>query len=152
MESAMKIRMQKIDALEVKDFDQRLPLHPACAFSSKSVVKVILKKVDDDQLEERDKDGHTPVQCAARADNVDVIKYFLEIHTPSYQDDAQDRPLLYIAAEAGAEKVIEYLSHDSDFDMLDRKSEVYQPVLPIAAKCGHEKAVLMLLEHSRDIN
>ena len=36
--------------------------------------------------------------------------------------------------------------------MLDHKSEVYVPVLPIAAKNGHEKAVLMLLGHSRDIN
>jgi ankyrin repeat protein len=123
-------------------------LHIAVEKDKPVMVDALLKK--GVRQEQRDYNGETPLQLAARLNRVACVKAFVDNKGETYYKDGESNIPLHVAARDGFTEVVELLIKGGA-EIQNRNKHGETP-LHLAAKNGHLETVKALLKGGADIN
>ena len=127
---------------------KRTALHYACASGHLKVVKALLSK--DAEIDVEDEDHRTPLLFAAGRGQIDILLYLINHSTDINKKDDCERTALHYASESGHLKVVEVLLNKGvEIDVED--VNCCTPLL-LAAEKRHNDISLHLINHGADVS
>ena len=134
-------------------------IHIAAYSGNSGVVRILCHEYGVDvncrtskTLEEKCKEGMTPLEWAARKGHKDVVQVLLEnkaeVNASRHKDGATS---LYVAAQSGHAEVVKLLL-DRNADVNASRHTDGATSLHVAAQSGHAEVVKLLLDRNADVN
>jgi ankyrin repeat protein len=133
----------------IKAIKNRTPLHAAAEKGHSTIVQCLFEKKIF-EVDCKDQADETPLTLAARGTSVahaNVVRNLLENGANAHIKIFGLHTLIFFAVECGNDTSMQYILKDPRVDPDERNIDKLTPLV-IAAKNGHENAILMLFEHS----
>ncbi|XP_071148307.1 ankyrin repeat domain-containing protein 7-like [Mytilus edulis] len=104
----------------VQDVNGDTALHEAVLNGHLKLIRLLLKKAVNLDINVKNGQGETPLMVAVHQDQIDVVKHLHKAGASIHETDHIGRSALLIASEQGSEKCCQYLmKHGVDMQMRD---------------------------------
>ncbi|CAG9999075.1 unnamed protein product [Clonostachys byssicola] len=143
-EGVVKLLLENGASINKAGYKKKTPLIRA---SSHEVAELLVKNGADTNA--CDRDGETPLGCAARRGDEATVKLLIDHGASVSKAEKHETPLI-CAASRGDEAIVQLLiDHGASIDKAKKNGET--PLI-CAASIGHEAIVKLLIDHGASIN
>ena len=144
LETVQDILDQRRVGINDKNLAQETPLHIACTVGNSGIVHLLI--INGASTCERDGYNNAPIHRAAAMGHIDIVDMLVtEFGCNPNIRGYQGRSLLHIACGSGNIKIVVMLVQRKFLDPVNDRDACGLTPLHIAALCGHEKIMNMLI-------